>query len=217
MYITWLGQSCFKIQTKPQKDSDELTIVTDPYNNIGFKLPRLTADIVTISHNHNDHNNKEAVGGNPFVIDQPGEYEVKNVFIYGLSGFHDKTEGRESGKNIIYKIRTEGLIITHLGDIGHQLDNGLAEKLKETDILMIPVGGNFTIGAKQAAEIVNQIEPKIVIPMHYKIPGLNIKLDPVDDFLKEMGIGKQETTEKLKINKKDLPPEKTQIIVMTKK
>lgn len=217
MYITWLGQSCFKIQIKPQKDLEEVTIVTDPYGNIGFKMPRLGADIVTISHDHPDHNNSEVISGNPFIIKQAGEYEVKNVFIYGLTSYHDKTQGTEKGKNIIYKIQTEGLILAHLGDIGHLFDNGLAEKLEGTDILMIPVGGNVTIGAKQAAEIVSQIEPRIIIPMHYKLPGLNIKLDPVDNFLKEMGVTKKETVEKLKISKKELPPEKSQIIILAKK
>lgn len=217
MYITWLGQSCFKIQTKSQKDLGEATIVTDPYGNIGFKMPRFGADIVTISHNHLGHNNSEAINGNPFIIKQAGEYEVKNIFIYGFTSFHDKVQGAERGKNIIYKIQTEGMTVAHLGDVGHLLDNGLAEKLEGTDILMIPVGGVFTIDAKQAAEIVNQIEPRIIIPMHYKLPGINVKLDPLDNFLKEMGAAKKEMVEKLKISKKELPQEKSQIIILAKK
>lgn len=217
MNITWLGQSCFKIQTKPQKDANEITIITDPYGNIGFKMPRVTADIVTISHNHPDHNNLDSVQVNPFVIDQAGEYEIKNIFIYGIVSSHSKNQNNENFKNIIYKIQAESLVLTHLGDVGQTLENGLLEKLEGTDILLIPVGGNYTIDAKSAAEIVNQIEPRIVIPMHYKIPGLNIKLEPVDNFLKEMGINKAENVDKLKITKKDLPAEKTKIIVMSKK
>jgi L-ascorbate metabolism protein UlaG (beta-lactamase superfamily) len=217
MYITWLGQSCFKIQTKPQKETEEVTMITDPYGNIGLRMPRLTADIVTVSHAHFDHNNVTALQGNPLVVDQAGEYEIKKIFIYGLISYHDKNQGTERGKNIIYKIQTENLVLTHLGDIGHILDNGLIEKLEGTDILMIPVGGTFTVGAKLAAEIVQQIEPRIVIPMHYKIAGLNIKLEPVDNFLKEMGVSKKEMVEKLKITKKELAAEKMQVIVMTKK
>ena len=218
MYITWLGHSCFKIQTKPQKDSDEITVITDPYDRAtGLRLPRTTAQIVTVSHSHHDHNFIDGVSGEPFVINQVGEYEVRQIFIYGLASFHDKNQGQDLGKNIIYKIQSEGLTIAHLGDLGHPLDNGLLEKLEGTDILFVPVGGEATLSGKQAAEIVAQIEPRIVIPMHYKIPGLTIKLDTADGFLREMGASKKEVQEKLKITQKDLPAEKTQVVLLAKK
>jgi L-ascorbate metabolism protein UlaG (beta-lactamase superfamily) len=166
MQITWLGQSCFKIQSK------DVTVITDPYaSDIGLKLPRLNADIVTVSHDHHDHNNAEAVNGTPFVIDKPGEYEIKNVFVQGIPAYHDTSSGAERGNSIIYLFQIEELKIAHLGDLGAKLTDEQLEKLEGVDIIFIPVGGTFTIDGKQAAEVVNQLEPRIAIPMHYKIPG----------------------------------------------
>ncbi|MFH1207235.1 MAG: MBL fold metallo-hydrolase [Patescibacteria group bacterium] len=209
MQITWLGQSCFKIQGK------DVTVITDPYkNDIGLKLPRLNADIVTISHDHHDHNNIDAVNGAPFVIDKAGEYEVKNVFIQGIPSFHDGASGTERGNNIIYFIQMEELKIAHLGDLGTKLSDEQLEKLEGVDIIFIPVGGVFTIDGKQAAEVVNQMEPRIAIPMHYKIPGLNIKLQSVDKFCDEMGVKQNGAEDKLKITKKELPAEETRVIIL---
>lgn len=222
MYITWLGQSCFKISAKGGSASDnkdqEINLITDPFSpDIGLKLPRnLTADIVTVSHDHFDHNYTAGVAGDPFVISQPGEYEIKNFFIYGIPSFHDNKKGAERGNNIIYRIEAEGLSIVHLGDIGHILSDEEVEKLDNVDVLLIPIGGNYTIGVKEAEEIINQLEPRIVIPMHYKIPGLKVDIDPLDKFAKEMGVGKKEALPKLKISKKDLPQEETQIIILEK-
>lgn len=215
MTITWLGHSCFKIQDK------EVTIVTDPYDpSIGFKLPRLSADIVTVSHNHYDHNNTAAVRGvaekGPFIISTPGEYEIKGVFVYGIPFWHDKSEGKERGQNIVYRIEVDGISVAHLGDLGHTLTEEQAAKLDGVDILLIPVGGKYTIGASEAVEIVSELEPRVIIPMHYKIPGLKIDIDSVDKFLKEMGAGRVEKMPKLKISKKDLPKEETKIILLEK-
>lgn len=214
MTITWLGQSCFKIQDK------EITVIVDPYSNeVGFKLPRLAADIVSISHDHFDHNNVEAVSGTtgaPFVISGPGEYEVKGVFVYGIPSWHDKSEGKEKGSNTIYRIQMEGISVVHLGDLGHTLSEEEVAKLDGVDILLVPVGGHFTVGGSEAAEVVSQLEPRIVIPMHYKIPGLKMDVDPVDKFLKEMGASKAEKLPKLKIVKKDLPQEETKVVLLEK-
>ncbi|XOU94375.1 MAG: MBL fold metallo-hydrolase [Candidatus Kerfeldbacteria bacterium] len=210
MQITWFGQACFKIQGK------NATIVTDPYDNkyTGLKLPRLNADIVSVSHDHDDHNNTKAVNGDPFIITNPGEYETKNVFIWGIQSWHDNQEGAERGNNTIFIFQIEDIKIAHLGDLGNSLNEQQLEKLESVDILMIPVGGVYTIDAKKASEVVNQLEPRIVIPMHYKIPGLKFKLDPVDKFCNEMGIKKNGTEDKLKISKKELPADKIQIIVL---
>lgn len=213
MTITWLGQSCFKIQDK------DVTLVTDPYGKeTGFKLPRLTADIVTVSHDHDDHNNIEGVKGqteeNLFTITRPGEYEVKGVFVYGIPLWHDKSEGEERGENVAYRIEMDNISVAHLGDLGHNLTEEQVAELDGVDILLVPVGGKWTIGAHEAAEIINKIEPRIVIPMHYKIPGLKIDLEPVDKFLKEMGATKAEKMPKLKIAKKDLPQEETKVILL---
>ena len=189
-------------------------MVTDPYNNdIGMKMPHFEADIVTISHDHHDHNNTGALRGNPFLIDTAGEYETKGVFVEGVESWHDSSDGKERGKNIIYRIEMEDISITHLGDLGHILDAKQLEKLEGTDILLIPVGGKYTINAAKAVEVISQIEPRIVIPMHYKVPGLKIDLDGVEKFIKELGI-KPRQEEKLKILKKDLPQEDMELVVL---
>jgi L-ascorbate metabolism protein UlaG (beta-lactamase superfamily) len=210
MVITWYGHSCFKIV------SEGLTIVLDPFNkDIGLRPPSFSADIVLSTHSqHNDHNNIEAISGNPFVITGPGEYEVKGVSIVGVESFHDNKNGEERGLNTIYSIETEDIKLCHFGDLGQdELSEKQNEAINGPDIIFIPVGGKYTIGGTRAANIVNQIEPKIVIPMHYKIPGLKVDVEPVDRFLKEMGAGKKEAVDKLTIKKKTLP-EQTEVVVM---
>ncbi|OIO47722.1 MAG: hypothetical protein AUJ32_02195 [Parcubacteria group bacterium CG1_02_40_82] len=211
MVITWYGQSCFKVQ------SGDTVLITDPFDkSIGLTPPRGQANIVTISHHHYDHNNLEALASsNPFVIDGPGEYEIKGVNVTGLLTYHDQKEGKERGSNTIYLIEMEGIKICHLGDIGQtKIDNAQLEIIDGVDILMIPVGGIFTINGEEAADLINQIEPKIVIPMHYKIPGLSIKLEGLEEFLKEMGVAKKETVDKLTIKKKELSEEETEVVIM---
>jgi len=215
MHITWHGQSCFKIQ------GQNVTIITDPFDkSYGLKVPRMAADIITSSHDHNDHNNVKAVKGidesSPFIITGSGEYEVKDVFVYGIPCFHDKNEGQDRGENTIYRIEIDNLTLVHLGDLGHAFANGQLEKLKQVDILFVPVGGVYTIDAKAASEVISQIEPRIVIPMHYQIPGLKLKLDSLDKFCKEIGVCPTEKLAKLKIAKKDLPAEDMKVVVLNK-
>lgn len=212
MYITWLGHASFKLQDRT--GSDGVTLITDPYGaSIGLKMPRLEADILTISHGHDDHNNREAIKGSPFVVDTAGEYEVKGVSIEGVEAFHDDKEGRERGKVIMYRIEMDDVVVAHLGDLGATLDPKQLERLAGADILLIPVGGKYTLDAKKAVEVVSQIEPRIVIPMHYKIPGLKLDIDGVDKFIKEIGI-KPRQEEKLKISKRELPQEEMELIVL---
>src|SRR3989344_1604423 len=210
MVITWYGQSCFKIQ------SGETVVFTDPFNKeIGLTPPRGQADIVTVSHSHFDHNNCESLSGEPLVIEGPGEYEAKKVEVKGVLSWHDDKEGKERGANTIYVIEIEGVKICHLGDLGQsKLTAEQVEKIDGVDILMVPVGGTYTIDGETAVDIINQVEPRIVIPMHYKIPGLTAKLDGVDVFLKEMGAPKKEAVDKLTLKKKDLPEEEPEVIVM---
>ncbi|MBU0598159.1 MBL fold metallo-hydrolase [Patescibacteria group bacterium] len=209
MYITWLGQACFKIQGK------EATIITDPFEpKIGLNMPHLKADVVTVSHDHYDHNNVKAISGQPFVIDTPGEYEIKNILIQGIPSWHDDKEGAERGANIIYIFVFEEIKIAHLGDLGTTLSQEQLEKIEGVDILLIPVGGVYTIDGKKAAEVISQIEPRIVIPMHYKIPKLKEKINNEDLFCKEMGIKNDNVEQRLKITKKDLPVEETKIIFL---
>ncbi|MCX6796019.1 MAG: MBL fold metallo-hydrolase [Candidatus Falkowbacteria bacterium] len=213
MYLQYLGQSCFKIQDKTTADG--ITVVTDPFGKeVGLKTPNFEADIVTISHDHFDHNNAKSLRGTPYIINCAGEYDIKGVAVHGIDSFHDNQEGKQRGTNIIYRLEIDDISVTHLGDLGHTLTNAQLEILVGTDILLIPVGGKYTLDAKQAMEVISQIEPRIVIPMHYKIVGSNIKdIDEVDKFIKEMGL-KPTEEERLKINKKDLPVEDLELIVM---
>jgi len=215
MVITWYGQACFKIQ------SGELVIAIDPFQKeIGLTPPRFRADIVLSSHRHYDHNNVEALSGDPFVITGPGEYETKGVSVRGINTFHDTTGGKERGTNTAYVITTEGISIAHLGDFGEDaLRPEILDALGGNDILMIPVGGVYTIDGKTAARFVKQLEPRVVIPMHYAMPGLKVKLDGPESFLKEMAARGGEKLEKLTIKKKELTElaekEVTQVILLS--
>jgi L-ascorbate metabolism protein UlaG (beta-lactamase superfamily) len=210
MEIIWHGHSFFEISTKGVK------ITTDPFDKkIGLPVKKVKADILLISHNHYDHNNKEAISGEYFLIEGPGEYEVKGIYIEGIDSFHDEKEGRERGRNTIYKIELENFKICHFGDFGQkELTQEQKEKLENVEILMLPVGGIYTIGPKEAFEIVQEIEPKIVIPMHYSLPNLKIKLGKVDEFLKLMGIRSPKVLEKLTLKKGEKLPEETRVFIL---
>jgi L-ascorbate metabolism protein UlaG (beta-lactamase superfamily) len=209
MVIQWLGQSCFKISTK--NTQGEFTIATDPFTDQGgFKMPKFQADVVTISQNHDDHNNIDAIKGDPMVITQPGEYETKGIFIYGIPAVNEK----EKVKSTVYKIVAEEIIIGHLGSLAQNLTDDQIERLGNVDILMIPVGGKNYLDGKKAAEAISQIEPRLVIPMHYKTGDMKLDLNGVEEFLKVSGL-KSETLDKLKIAKKDLIGEDTRIIVLS--
>ena len=216
MQIIWYGQSCFQISSSEGKNN-HVSIVIDPFGeDIGLKLPRkLEADIVLVTHDHSDHNNVKAVSGQPLVINGPGEYEAKGVFIQGISGFHDNSRGAERGNITIYTSEVEGMRLCHLGDLGQkELTSEQLEKIGEVDILIVPAGGVYTIDAAEAIKVMAQVEPKITIPMHYQIPKLKIKLGGVDKFLKGLGVKKLEPLPKLSIKKKDLSSEEAKIIVL---
>jgi L-ascorbate metabolism protein UlaG (beta-lactamase superfamily) len=213
MYITWLGHSAFKLQDKI--GADGVTLVMDPYGEeTGLKMPKIEADILTVSHEHKDHNNVAAIKGNPFLIHCAGEYEIKNVAIEGVEVPHDDKDGKERGKVIAYRIDMDDISIAHLSDLGSQLTSKQLETLGDVDILLVPVGGKSTLDAKKAVEVVSQIEPRIVIPMHYATPGLKYDLDPVDKFIKELGV-KPRMEEKLKISKKDLPQDDMELVILS--
>lgn len=199
MEITWYGQSCFRLRSKG------LAVVTDPYNpEIGLKLPRLAATIITVSHDHHDHNHVAAVKSGAFVISGPGEYEIQGIFVLGIATFHDAAEGKERGRNTAYRIEFEDLSICHLGDLGHLPNQEQVELLTGADILLAPVGGHSTLSAAQAAEVVNLLEPSIVIPMHYQAPGLLAVLDSPKRFLNELSVEQPERLETLTITRAEL-------------
>lgn len=213
MIITWQGHSCFKIQDKA--GSEGVTVATDPFNKeTGLKIPNFEADIVTVSHQHEDHNNISALRGNPFMVDCAGEYDFKGVLIEGVDSYHDDKEGAERGGNIIYRFEIDDISVTHLGDLGHVLSDAQLEKLVGTDVLLIPVGGHYTLDAKKAVEVISQIEPRIVIPMHYKTKDVKFDLDGIEKFVKEIGI-EPIYEEKLKISKKDLPSEDMELVILS--
>ena len=203
MEITWYGQAAFKLKGK------SATLFTDPYEATftGLTPLKVEADIVTVSHSHADHNAFAVIETSPFIINGPGEYDLKGVNVVGVSTFHDEKEGKLRGKNTIYNINIDDVQVTHLGDIGHPLTNQQLEELGAVDVLLIPVGGVYTIEADSAAKIVAQIEPKIVIPMHYKIEGLKFPLESVSKFLKEMGKEESQAQNKLVVTSEKLPEE----------
>ncbi|HEX6976749.1 MAG TPA: MBL fold metallo-hydrolase [Patescibacteria group bacterium] len=216
MDIIYLGHSSFKIKGK------NMSVVTDPFDpkKVGLKFPKTEAEVVTISHHHDDHDAYSQVDGVKRVVDGPGEYEIGGVSIVGISSFHDDKKGEERGKNTIYSIELDGLTIAHLGDLGHSLSEDKIKELTDVDVLMIPVGGEFTIDSKAAVEIVKQINPTIVIPMHYQTPGLNpetfSKLASPDAFLAEVGL-KVEKLPKLSIKAGDLVVEDQKVVLLEKR
>lgn len=217
MDITYLGHSSFRIKTKTA------TVITDPFDPkmVGLKYSGIEGDIVTVSHDHKDHNAANLVSGAKKVVAGPGEYEIRGVSIVGYPSFHDVKNGEERGKNTIYVYEAEGLRLVHLGDLGHILSEDLVNEIGDVDVLMIPVGGEFTIGPKEASETVNKIEPFFVMPMHYQSDGLNpasfSKLLPVEEFLKASSLP-TENSPKFSIKKEDiLEDQNTKVIVLEKK
>jgi L-ascorbate metabolism protein UlaG (beta-lactamase superfamily) len=197
MKIKWYGHSCFKFQSL-----NGVKVVTDPFNeSVGYAVPELNADVVTISHEHYDHNNISLVGGEFELVNQAGIYEVKGITIEGIHTFHDDEMGNKRGKNIVFKFTIDNMTICHLGDLGHILDDRQLEKVKNIDVLLIPVGGTYTIDSKQASELAKRISPKIIIPMHYKTDKLKFNLATVDNFVREFDDVKYEEKKILEIEK----------------
>lgn len=191
MEITYLGHSCFKLKGK------QGTVITDPFSSeIGLEMPSASADVVTFSHEHPDHNNAAAVSTtarrkHPFWVNKAGEYEIAGISVFGYQSFHDNSEGKERGANNIYKIVLDGISVVHLGDLGHTLSDSLIEKLGNVDVLLCPVGGEVTIDADTAMEIIKDIEPCYVIPMHFKTDKHSAtfeKLKTLADFEKVYGV-----------------------------
>jgi L-ascorbate metabolism protein UlaG (beta-lactamase superfamily) len=215
MDIIYLGHSSFKLKTK------STTVVTDPFDPalVGIKYPPQEADIVTVSHHHPDHDKIDLVKNVGRVVDGPGEYEIAGVSIIGVASFHDDKKGEERGKNTVYVFEMEGLRIAHLGDLGHKLPADAIEEMGPIDILMIPVGGKYTIDAQTAVEVTRSIDPSIIIPMHYLVDGMNPEtfadLTKAEDFVNAFGIP-AETMEKLTIKKSEIGEER-KIIILEKK
>ena len=208
MEISWLGHSCFQLRGK------NVTLITDPFSpQLGRSLGKISAPIVTISHNHPGHNFAGGVDGEPRIVRGPGEYEISDVLITGVSSYHDNKHGQELGRNTIYIIHMDDLIICHLGDLGHILQEEQLEEVADADMLLVPIGGQHTINAAQAAEVISQVEPHIVIPMHYSPPIGDVP-NPLDKFCREMGIEAINPQPKLSITRSALPAE-TQVVILS--
>jgi L-ascorbate metabolism protein UlaG (beta-lactamase superfamily) len=215
MDITWYGLSCFRIREAG------VTVLCDPYDRtVGMQLPKVRADILTISHDRPGHNSAERVAGEPKVIRGPGEYEVKNVFITGAKTFHRRRKENTSEGNVMFFFEFGDLTVGHLGDLGEIPTQSEIEELNlgEVDVLLVPVGGGDTLDPTRAVEVIGLFEPRLVIPMHFQQPELSAlwatNLEAVDKFLRELGTSAPEPLEMLKLTKSSLPDE-TQVALLT--
>ncbi|MCB0131177.1 MAG: MBL fold metallo-hydrolase [Caldilineaceae bacterium] len=214
MDISWYGLSCFRIR------ESGTTIICDPFEkSVGLSAPRIKANIVTVSHDQPGHNNVERIQGDPKVLDGPGEYEVNNIFITGLNTHHRKENGGPPEHNVAFFFDLGGFTVGHLGDLGEVPSQKEIEELNmgEIDVLLVPVGGGATLDPTRAVEVIGMLEPRVVIPMHYRHPGLTAKvadnLLDVEKFLKEFGTAVPDSLDMLKLTKSTLP-EETQLVLL---
>ncbi len=213
MKIQWIGHSCFRLT-----ESTGTVIVTDPFGEVGYEQPRLRADAVTSSHDHYDHNNFKMIEGNPQIFNRHGIYDFRGVKITGIRSSHDDENGKKRGSNIIFKFRMDGLDICHLGDIGHEVTPKLLDLLLPVNVLMVPVGGVYTIDAEQAKEYVDALMPDIVLPMHYKTKSLTLDIDRLDSFLRlfEDEEIEEPGSDTLELDRDDMDNESTKVVVLSR-
>ena len=205
LQIRWHGHSCFEI-------TNDITLVTDPHDgkSIGINAPSVIGDIILVSHDHYDHNSVKSVEKEDSkIVRGSGEKTVSNVLIKGFETFHDEVQGAKRGENIVYKFRVDDITFCHLGDLGHKLNDDMVEMLGDIDVLFVPVGGTFTLDVDEAWKVIKMVNPKIVVPMHYKVGGLSLPVSGVDVFLeknkskcKVLRVGNE-----IDIEKDDLPEE----------
>jgi L-ascorbate metabolism protein UlaG (beta-lactamase superfamily) len=200
MKIKWLGHACFLITT----DSG-IRIVTDPFDEtVGYPVPDVEADIVTSSHDHFDHNHVQPLRGNFQLINGVGSHYVSDVPITGIKTYHDEVMGKKRGENVVYVFEADGMRLCHLGDLGHLLDDKTVGEIGPVDILFIPVGGTYTIDAEEAVKVAAQLNPRLIIPMHYKTPVIDFPITGVDLFLAKMGAGERVGSNEFTVNRQDL-------------
>ncbi|MEW6183438.1 MAG: MBL fold metallo-hydrolase [Bacillota bacterium] len=207
MRIKWFGHSCFFLVT-----GAGIKVMTDPYDeDTGFRVPPVAPDVVTVSHQHHDHNAVSLVQGKPIVVDKTGTHLAKGINIRGVATFHDNEKGKRRGLNTVFTIETDGVKICHLGDLGHCLEPDKLMEIGLADVLLIPVGGTYTIDANEAAALTKEMKPRIAVPMHYKIPGLNVSVAPADGFLKHFGTVERRPF--LELTPDNLPAESTIVLL----
>lgn len=205
MKITWLGHSSFMIQ------GEKMTVITDPYDEIGLEFPKVSANIVTVSHDHFDHCAVRKVGGSPQVVKKVGATEISGVQITGFPTYHDTAKGGQRGTNTVFRIKMDAVTLCHLGDLGHTLTQAQVSEICPVDILFVPIGGVYTIDASGAKQVVEAVKPRIVIPMHYKVAGLSLGIAPVANFTKMMGKFTEESV--LEVTPQTLPKETTVVVL----
>jgi L-ascorbate metabolism protein UlaG (beta-lactamase superfamily) len=208
MEITWYGHSCFRMVER-----SVASIVADPYDEkIGYGPLRLKADIITVSHDAPGHNAIDGAKGAEYILLRPGEYEIGGVFITGVA-MYDASAEHKTSPNVVFTFDFNGLTVCHLGDLDVVPSQNQIETLGPIDVLLTPVGGGGALTSSQAVEVISLIEPGIVVPMHYKTPATKLNLDPLDKFLKEMGIGAVDTLESLKVTASSAD-EETRVVVL---
>ncbi|HLH23624.1 MAG TPA: MBL fold metallo-hydrolase [Chloroflexota bacterium] len=212
MELTWLGHSCFRLRAR------DLTIVTDPFgSDLGLALGKVSADVVTVSHAEPNHNAINLVDGSPRVVAGPGEYELAGVMITGVATPRPPGQSRDVPRNTAYLVELDEVTICHLGDLAAPLGSDQVAVVKDADVLLLPVGGHCTIDAAQAAEIAAQVEPKLVVPMHYLTPGVRLELDPVDRFCREIGAAELTPQPRLNVTRSNLPDQLTVVLLEPRK
>lgn len=192
----------------------EGVVLTDPPDpKSGHAIPRTEAHLVTVSHEDLGHSSMRSVGGDPVVLSGPGEYEVREILVTGISSWHDDEKGAQRGRNIIYTIRLDDLVVCHLGDLGHSLPAEDLEKIGDVDIVLVPIGGGDTnLTASVAAEVIHQLEPKVVVPMSYD-PDEKKKDSPFERLLHELGVKELTPVPKLSVTRSSLP-ENIQVVAL---
>ncbi|PZC48966.1 MAG: L-ascorbate metabolism protein UlaG, beta-lactamase superfamily [Chloroflexi bacterium] len=198
MDISWLGHSSFRLR------GNSTAVITDPFSeSVGFAMPEVTAPLVTVSTDHPHHNNAASVKGKPYVISGPGEYEVGGVFVLGLSA---GPSSAGATPNTVYLMEIDGITVCHLGNLAQPLPSSHIEQLRDVQVLMIPAGGHGTLGAPKLAEVISLLSPRLVIPMHYSVPGLAVELDPLEPFIPQLGIEEPLRQQRLTVTPNNLPP-----------
>ncbi len=209
MKIQWLGHACFLFVSK-----DGTRVLTDPFDpKVGYPVPEVAADIVTASHQHSDHNYFKAVQGQFTRVEKPGETTLRGVHIKGVSTFHDDTHGSQRGQNILFRFTIDGLNILHCGDLGHALTPEQVQAVGPLDVLILPVGGYYTINAATAQKVMQQLNPALTIPMHFKTPVMDFPIESVDPFLNLVGGGRRAGKAEIEVSREDVK-EKGGVVVL---
>ena len=208
MEISWLGHSCFRLKGK------EATVLTDPCPpSTGYRIGKVVADLVTISHDRPENSYRQALNGSTKFVTGPGEFEIAGVLVTGVTTYRDKKRGADLGRNVVYVIDIDDIRVCHLGGIGHVPTGDDVELLSAADVLLVPVGGGTAFDAAAAAETVSPLEPKIVVPMQYRTEVSTEQLDPVDRFLKEMGVEAKAPEGRLNLTRGGLPHDTTVLLL----